>query len=251
MTVVTVMLGSIFLTSCGGEIDNEPKEDLKDVTVKLDYTFLESGSMSRSVEDVYMQFYNNYIQTKKLSPSRYELDFSNFENTGDSKDYTLKIAGIWGNNDGVTLPIGSYTVKGNSTPKISSSPGCCGDSLWLTFNEKIQLSNQAKNITLNAKYDCFLLLFDAENISSIEAYYIDKPNETHLLTIAGNIYYLFVTKTQRDMFDSSSRVEIKITRKTGTTIRIDLSKIPFEKGKYYYFNDITNSFDIEPMIQGI
>ena len=31
---------------------------------------------------------------------------------------------------------------------------------------------------------------------------------------------------------------------------IELDDIPFEKGKYYYFNDIDNSFNIPPMEEG-
>lgn len=31
---------------------------------------------------------------------------------------------------------------------------------------------------------------------------------------------------------------------------LELDDIPFEKGKYYYFNDIDNSFNIPPMEEG-
>lgn len=41
-----------------------------------------------------------------------------------------------------------------------------------------------------------------------------------------------------------------VTRNDGQKSNINLVDIPFEKGKYYYFNDMTNSFDIPKMESG-
>lgn len=47
---------------------------------------------------------------------------------------------------------------------------------------------------------------------------------------------------------SPNRISVK--RKDGKYSHIVLDKVPFEKGKYYYFNDIDNSFNIPPMEEG-
>ena len=48
---------------------------------------------------------------------------------------------------------------------------------------------------------------------------------------------------------SIGRNYISISR-DGKSSSIELDDMPFEKGKYYYFNDISNSFDIPPMEAG-
>lgn len=40
--------------------------------------------------------------------------------------------------------------------------------------------------------------------------------------------------------------QIIINKKDGYTTDIKLYQMPFKKGKYYYFNDIDNSFNIPP-----
>ncbi|MBD5585338.1 MAG: hypothetical protein HDQ88_09670 [Clostridia bacterium] len=241
---------SLLLSACGENSESEPSMEQEEVVIHLDYSLMESGSMSRASEDVYSMFYDTYIKTKKITPRKYTLDFFSKKDTEKADQFIKEITGWWGSNDGVRLPVDTYYVKGTSVPVLSTPPGCACDSVWLSFDETIAISNETKTVTLNAKYDCFLLLFDAKNVSSIEAYYFDKVSEKRYLNSTNDVYYLFVTKTKRDMFDSASRLEVQITRKSGSIIRIDLSKLSLEKGKYYYFNDVTNTFDIEPMEQG-
>ena len=64
------------------------------------------------------------------------------------------------------------------------------------------------------------------------------------LASVDNIYYAFIYKLL-----SIGRNSISINR-DGQSSSIILDNIPFEKGKYYYFNDISNSFDIPPMEAG-
>ena len=96
-----------------------------------------------------------------------------------------------------------------------------------------------------------MLIFDTNNTKSIEynygtydgieGYYINLPK-------SDNIYYMFIEKLLNEGNPAANRITIH--RNSGVTSTIYISKTPFENGKYYYFNDITNSFDIPPMEEG-
>ena len=43
---------------------------------------------------------------------------------------------------------------------------------------------------------------------------------------------------------------IEITKNDGKESTVSLDNIPFEKGKYYYFDDMTYSFSIPEMEEG-
>ena len=59
-----------------------------------------------------------------------------------------------------------------------------------------------------------------------------------------NIFYAFFNE---DFLGHSSKIYVF---RNNTNSIIELDDIPFEKGKYYYFNDIDNSFNIPPMEEG-
>lgn len=231
----------VLITSCNS---NDASIMKSEVDVKLEYSIMQSGSLSRSSEDVYMEFYESCIKTKKLAPKNFELTFKT-----DAKDAEVKrIIGTWGDNEGVRLIEGSYKVSGNTSPKKSTF---AGDSLWLTFDETINIQKEQSRILLSANYDCFLLMFDTTDIESIYAYRRNNDAESSrfYLNSSNGIYYLFVHKTSI-LFDNDSRLMIKIERPSGTLITLDIDKLSFEKGKYYYFNDVTNTFNIDPMESG-
>lgn len=62
--------------------------------------------------------------------------------------------------------------------------------------------------------------------------------------IIDNIFYAFFNE---DFLGHSSKIYVF---RNNTNSIIELDDIPFEKGKYYYFNDIDNSFNIPPMEEG-
>ena len=137
----------------------------QEVELSLDYTFIESGSMSRaSGEEVYTNFYNKYIKTKELTPKTYELTFSNKDGV------VLEIADLWSHKHGVRLPEGEYTVRGISHPieKVLDRQYFPSDSLYIRFNEKVNITKDMTVLTLTALYDSYLLLFDTSNINNIK-----------------------------------------------------------------------------------
>lgn len=238
MMLAVAMVASF--TSCSSKGD-EPTPPPQEVDVKLDYAFFEQGSMSRSGESVYESFYNDYIKTKILAPYSYRLIFY------VEDDVMADMEGPW-SGAGIRLKEGNYKVQGYSNPKIHSNDASgeyvC-DSLFLDFNEPVSITKTTEKVTLSAKYNCFLLLFNAENIKSITASFGNKK-----LAQAGNVYYLFVRQNYYVTSSYTTWLSLNIVKKDGTKISYSLKGNDFEKGKYYYFNDMTNSFDIDPMVNG-
>ena len=235
---------ALALYSCSKEeVDTTPKE----VEVKLDYAFTESGSMTRAGADVYNDFYIKYIKTKKLTPAKYKLTFTN-KQTGK----VAQIDGLWNSQDGIRLVEGEYEVTGTSYPNHPKNKirdeGYPSDTVYLAFNENVNILKDAKNLTLNAKYDSYLLIFDKANYNSVtyEAFNTGGPKP---LLESESLLTLFI-KDLKYGTTSSYDHYIYLTRTNGQKSEILLNNIPFAKGKYYYFNDMTNSFDIPPMESG-
>lgn len=226
---------AIAFQSCSSDGD-EPVPEAQEVQVKLDYSLFESGSMSRSGESVYQSFYNEYIKTKELAPETYSLSFSS------KATMIMAVQGKWGEDDAIRIKEGVYTVTGKSAPSDSYfSP-----KLYLTFNEDVNLTKEMTTLTLNAEYDCLLLMFNATTIKQIGAKFATNSGVKELPQ-AGGIYYLFVNSTT----NSENRdLLINLTRLNGASVELNINRMGLEKGKYYYFNDITNSFDIDPMQNG-
>ena len=83
----TIVVTLVFI-GCSKESSSEqiPTE----VEVSLDFSFTESGSMTRAGSTAYTDFYNKYIKTKQLTPKNFDLTFTNKE-TGA----TATIKGNW------------------------------------------------------------------------------------------------------------------------------------------------------------
>lgn len=238
MMLVVASVVCVF-SSCSEDEIYVPQE----VAFTLDYTFAESGSMTRATgEEVYSSFYDKYIKTKQLTPTTYSLTFTN-KATG----LIAEINGRWDDKDGIRLPEGTYSVEGIShriyRESLDVHSEYVSDTTFLFFNEEVHITKDQNVLNLTAKYDSYLLIFDAETIRTIE--YIGLKRWS--LTNHDNLATLFINR-QTDL--ASKDDYINIQRTNGSIAKIYLKNIPFEKGKYYYFNDMTNSFDIPKMESG-
>lgn len=235
MLVLATCVG--FLSCTEDDVVEIPTE----VTFKLDYSFVESGSMSRATNDeVYFSFYENYIKTKQLTPKSYSLTFTN-KTTGA----VATINGLWDNKDGIRLPEGEYEVTGISEPQNNPYPS---DTVYLSFKESVNIQKDMESLNLTAIYDSFLLMLDGNNYKKVSYNAYDATMASGKiipLSKMGSNYILFV-----ESFYNYKNHVLQLTRNDKQTSTIELKQIPFEKGKYYYFNDITNSFDIPPMESG-
>lgn len=227
----------IALTSCSSE-ESEITQAPHEVNVSLSYSLVESGSMTRNSGEVYSDFYEKYIKTKQLAPKTFELTFTNKE-TGA----TAVIRGDWNKKHSFKLLTGIYEVTGISHPQANN----CIDSLYLCFNENVTITNETTGINLTANYDSYLLMFDKSDKKDIKLIFSSSTGgsgTTYSLNNTDNLYYAFIYELL-----SIGRNYISISR-DGKSSSIELDDMPFEKGKYYYFNDISNSFDIPPMEAG-
>ncbi len=228
-------LATFIVIGCSNE---EPENRLpQEVVVNFDYNFWESGSMTKAGADLYSDFYNKYIKTKLLTPTSYSLTLG----TKDTPKATT-MEGYWDTKDGVRLLEGIYNVKGFSAPKHTNQ---YIDSLALSFNEKVTITKETTSIKLTANYTSYMLIFDAANTQSIEyCGYMNGIYQTYSLKKVDNIFYAFIHR------EAESNDKIVITRKNKSVITINPYGLSFEKGKYYYFNDTTNSFNIPSMEGG-
>lgn len=234
----SVLIG---LTGCGSDESVQPEMPKQDVSFSLDFTFIESGSMGgRGGADAYTTFYNDYIKTKILTPKTYSLTFKNTDN-----GLTTTFAGHWGDNAMIKLPEGQYEVTGTSTPTAYTV-----DSLKMSFNETVTLSKQTSSVTLSAVNESYLLMFDATTIESVlYDRNVSYSGNKYLGKKAGNIIYLFMGHTTGGPYNNSHRLTISNLNGNTSTIS-DITKYPFEKGKWYYFDNISNDFNIPPMEEG-
>lgn len=204
----------------------------KEVSFTLSVAFPESGSMARaSASDLYSEFYNKYIKTYDLTYECYDLSFS------QNGEVVANFSGEW-DADVITLPVGSYEVKGIST----------WDSLHdtydyskprLSFDQKVIIDESTESLTLKAIYDCCMIMFDKQKFSEVSLYEF----QTGRLISFGEtdkIFYLFP-------FPNKSNREINYTAAGGGLgcVKVDFSIL--EKGKYYAFDLTSGSFTIPEM----
>lgn len=239
--ILFLLMAVLIVVGCSSE--NEEERLPQAVKVTLDYTFWESGSMTRSGKDVYKSFYDNYIKTKVLTPKNYSLTLKNTA-TGEISE----IKGHWDKKEGIKLMEGTYELTGTSSPLYTSTTTRKVDTLFLAFKENIIINQTTTTVNLSAKHDSYMLILDADNTKSINYNFgtLDGDvNKTIKLSKVDNVYFMFVSSLSEGKLD-----RLTITRNTGSVSTVNLSNTPFEKGKYYYFNDITNSFDVPPMDEG-
>lgn len=248
--MLLVITSFICFTSCSNEEDVYIPQE---VEFTLDYTFIESGSMAKNNgtratgTELYDKFYEKYIKTKILTPKTFYMEFKN------DQEIVLTINGQeWEQEKGIRLPAGEYTVTGYSYPveNYTDKPQYLpSDTVYLRFNEKVKITKDTKRLTLNAIYDSFLLLFDIAEKSGIELGVGQK-----WLKNDESCYWVFSKEKSWTNWDNGFAFEHYLTAYIHMygmdRLEIVLGKLPIEKGKYYYFNDMKNSFDIPKMESG-
>lgn len=240
------------ISSCKGEDPVNPNRELE---IKLSYKFSNSGDMSRaSNSDIYAEFYDQFIKPHILTPTKYSLSFKNIETNA-----VTTINGSWKDNTGIRLLSGKYEITGISHPTFAKAIGMPSDTVYIAFNEIVTIGDNMTELTLNATYDSYLLLFDKQHSSNVsyrgKSTNVSGESEIQLKS-TDKLYWLFINGNEYTSISSSDNTYIfknskmEITRNNGDNATIYFEGMPFELGKYYYFNDVTNSFDIPTMEKG-
>lgn len=233
----TIMAMSI-LCACQKEAEYIPE----DVTFTIDYTLDKGVNMTRSGADLYNDFYNNFVKTKKVGYPKYELKF--YQND--------KLVGTFeGEWDAtlVTLPEGTYTVEGKSKSSATGVYQSGGNEhlskMSLDFSEEVVISKGQTTITLNPTYDCYLLFLDASLFSRGIIYGPDSyGNESNCRFFeAGSVLYTFI--------NSASKVtKIGYVGKDGDEGTLNIDTMGFEVGKYYCLDAVATGYQLPPMDSG-
>lgn len=233
----TLLCAAFVFQSCSKEEEvRQPQE----VEFSIDYSF-SSGNMSRTTNDeIYTKFFNDHIKTRKITPKSYSLTFVNSETTQKTE-----ITGTWANKGLIRLLEGKYAVSGTSLNNGLTT--YVRDSLALKFEDTIEISSKTTSINIKAGYNCSLVFFDAANIKNVRyyAYNSGYSSVNEDLRLLDNYYYGFVKS-----YSSYEISYLEVTRKDGKLIKVHTKGLNLESGKYYFFNDMTGGFDLEPMTPG-
>ena len=261
LTLALMCASGIVFTSCSNDSDDFTTNEPQMVNVKLDFTFEQSGDMTRATgAETYAAFYEKYIRTKKLTPKNYSLTFIN-KATGQE---ILSKNGMWEKKEGIQLPEGKYIIRGKSHP-IENYSNAPSDSVYMSFDEEVEITQNTYEITLSAEYASFLLLFDVNNIDNIllaDQYNTAFPEDNKMykkLTKDDNCYWLFMVNNwygrytynygQTYSYDYYSFV---VQLMNENTAKLELSTKSFDWGKYYFYqyNNMSTSYNIPEMEAG-
>lgn len=201
------------------------------VDVCFDVQFVQSGSMTRSASEEYFAFYSNHIKNKELVPQNYTLTITNNKN-----ESVATIDGMW-NITSLQLPVGTYKVTGKSYGdyRIAS----------LKFDEEINITSSGI-FTLTAQYDCFLLMFPTDTGASNYQYVSGSSlsNKGYEMPTIDNLSYMFVRDITSFLYISYNTAEGR------NTFNLNNVGFTFENGYYYYYDMVSNSYNIPPMDSG-
>ena len=214
--------------------------DSQEVQVFFNYTLDASvgNSMTKTSNSViFNQFYQK-ITTAELVAPNYELTFVEV-NTG----LKYVFVGSWAAQHLITIRTGRYHVTGKST----AAGGSIQDKCSIYFDETLNINSSDTNITLSALYDCYLLIFNNLNVTSLKN--IDGSTEEDFFDFGATYKYAFVNNS---LYSTANKETAHILGTFSSTayFKVFTGNLSFAKGKYYVYNSITGSFNIPEMEDG-
>lgn len=222
--------------SCSKE--NAVIEETADVS--FEYVLPSGNSMTRaSADEIYINFYNKYVKTGIVLPSTYSLTVKNADG-----NTVMVCSGQWDKKQRFKLGVGKFHITGTSTESYNNFDYF--KKAPLAFDEEIEVTASTTSVILSAKYDCFLVMFDATDKDKAEWFAGGEKNYGRYGDIPklDGIYYLFPQDFQSDSY-------IKWTGSgTSNETVINMFQYTFKKGYYYYFEDAEGGFYIPPMERG-
>lgn len=241
--LVMGVLGLCFTSCSGDEANNETPTPPTPTEAKVCFVYTldtSTGDMmtrgSKTNAEVFDEFYQK-IKTGDLVAPSFELTLTE---VSSGVVYTFK--GKWNSHDLLTLRTGTYRVVGKSTAEGDNIQEKCS----FTFDEQIDISMTSHVITLHAKYDCFLLIFNNDKIQTLQNF--NGSAFAPFFTFS-TYKYAFVNNT---LYNVAKKNEAYILGKytDDAEFKIYTGNLNFEKGKYYVYNSISNDFDVPPMEEG-
>lgn len=247
LSVLTMLLMGILVlsvTSCGGdEANNETPTPPTPTEAKVYFVYTIDTStgdlMTRGTKtnsEVFDEFYQKILTGDLVAPS-FELTFTE---VSSGVVYTFK--GNWNSHDLLTIRTGTYRVVGKSTAEGDNVQEKCS----FTFDEQIDINITSDVITLHAKYDSYLLIFNKAEIQTLQNF---NGSDLASFFTFNSYKYAFVNNTLYDV-DKKNEAYILGKYTDDAEFKIYTGNLNFEKGKYYIYNSISNGFDVPPMDEG-
>ncbi len=238
----SMALFAIGATSCVNEDTSVEKQTS---TLTLSFCFQpinEGNSMSRGVGNtaIFADFYAAIMDGRLVVPT-YDLTFTEV-NTGE----VHQIKGSWNTRENIEMKMGVYNVSGTSTAKGKYIQEKCS----ITINDtNVVLDMDDATLSLQAAYDCALVVFDDDSLTSVVNY--TEESASNLFVFDKYIYAFVNDKICAESGDSY----LVGTRKNGSQFAISTNTQPFDKGKYYiydttYNNSLENNFVLPNMNEG-
>lgn len=233
----------VVFTACGSDdSDSAPSNEVK---CYVTYTLSSDNGepMTRAIlskvisnSEVFDEFYSKMVSGELVAPS-YDLTF-----VEKTSGVTYHFTGTWAGHDVLTLRAGTYKITGTAKAEGKNLQDKCS----LTFDDEMEISVNSSTITLNAKYDCALVVFSDESIKELKNY---SGSNTQSFFTFSKYKYAFINSTLYDT-DKKNDAYISGTHTNGTAFKISTGNLNFEKGKYYVYSDVATQFNIEEMEEG-
>lgn len=218
----------------------------QDVNVTITYTLDTSvgSDMTKATdEEVFDMFYEK-MKTGELVAPDYHITF---EETTTGALYEFD--GKWDNEDMITIRTGKYRIKGYS----KATGDYIQDKASIVFEEEVEISTSSKSVVLNAIYDCYLLAFAKSDIKAMKLYYTYYGDSTcKTFFTLDEYYYAFANGLlYSNQANRKEQACIIGERQNGSVFKIYVGNANLEKGKYYIYNDVNESFELPKMEAGI
>lgn len=229
--VIAVFIISAFVISCSKENDSET------ANVKFVSSLANGDIMTKATnQEVFGEFYSAIINGT-LAADSYHLIL-----TEVGGDVRYEFYGSWKSSDFVTVKTGRYHVKGVST----ASGDYLQDKCSLVFNDIVDISAHDSTISIEGNYDCYLLIFDTNQVSTV----VNFTGVENLEFFDFSHYkYAFVNDTIYDIFGRDI-ANINGTNVNGSNFIIKTGYFPFVKGMHYVFSPVNSEFYVPEMEDG-
>lgn len=215
----------------------EPEEEKVSVYFTYNLPSDNGTSMTKATNaDIFKEFYSSIVSAELVAED-YDLVLTDVQ-TGAQ----FEVSGKWSSHNMVTLSTGIYQVSGASKAKGNNIQEKCS----FTFNEQIELSATSSSITLTAKYDCALLVFNAQDIASLSNY--NGEGLTSLFSFSKYRYAFVNDKLYKE--GKKDEAYLQGVYSDGAEFKFYTGNVNFEKGKYYVYNSFAGGFNVPEMEEG-
>lgn len=228
---ICALLATFALAGCN-EVTEPITQQTSALTLSFHFNNINEGeSMTKTLSnaEIFAEFYAAICDGRLVAPT-YNLTFTEV-NTGEQ--YALE--GVWNERMEAEIRMGTYHVTGTATAEGEYIQEKCS---IVIDDPNVVINSEEATISLNAAYDCALVIFYDEEIASVVNH--TGTSEQELFEFPPYIYAFVKDK----IWDGTSESYLLGVRHNGSQFTIPTNIQPFTKGKYYvYTASKTSSFE--------